>query len=93
MRAPRSSAPRSVSAGTATLVLDDVATGGHAYTATFVPSAPTSFAGSVSSVHNATVVATATTTGLSASASGRTVTLTATPTTGNGTLAGSVRVP
>ena len=79
-----------VSAGTATLVLDDVTTGGHAYTATFVPSAPTSFAGSVSSVHNATVVATTTTTGLSATASGRTVTLTATPSTGNGTLAGSV---
>ncbi len=63
-----------VSAGTATLVLDDVTTGAHAYTATFVPSAPTSYAGSVSSVHNVTVVATATTTGLTASVSGRTVT-------------------
>lgn len=79
-----------VASGTATLVLDDVPTGGHAYTATFVPSAPTSYAGSVSSVHNATVVATATTTDLSAGAVDRTVTLTATPSTGNGTLAGSV---
>lgn len=79
-----------VTAGTATLVLEDVATGSHGYTATFVPSVPTSFAGSVSPTHTATVVATATSTGLSAARSGRTVTLTATPSTGSGTLAGSV---
>jgi hypothetical protein len=83
-------ATRPVSAGTATAVLAGVATGSHGYTATFVPTSPTSYAGSVSAVHTATVVATPTTTGLVATASGRTVTLTATPATAAGTLTGSV---
>ena len=83
-------ATRPVSAGTATAALADVATGGHDYTATFVPSSPESFAGSASAAHTVTVVATPTTTGLLATASGRTVTLTASPTTGSGTLTGTV---
>ena len=44
-----------VSAGTATRSCRTSPPASHAYTATFVPSVPTSFAGSVSSVHTATV--------------------------------------
>ncbi len=83
-------ATRAVSTGTSVAVLDDVTTGSHDYTATFVPSSPTSYAASTSAGHTATVVATPTTTGLVATASGRTVTLTATPSAGSGTLAGAV---
>ncbi|MCF6376599.1 Ig-like domain repeat protein [Nocardioides KLBMP 9356] len=83
-------ATRPVSAGTATAVLEDVSTGGHDWTATFVPSSPTSYAGSTSSVHTATVQATPTTTPLVATASGRTVTLSAAASTVDGTLTGDV---
>ncbi len=83
-------ATRAVSSGTASAVLADVSTGNHAWTATFVPSSPTSYAGSASAVHNATVQATATSTTLLATASGRTVTLAATPSAADGTLVGDV---
>nr|WP_246415959.1 Ig-like domain repeat protein [Nocardioides luti] len=79
-----------VSGGTASTVLPAVATGDHDYTATFVPTVPTSYAGSVSAARTVSVLATATATALTAEVSGRTVTLTATPSTTDGTLDGSV---
>ncbi len=80
-----------VSAGTASTSLSDVATGEHPYNATFVPTIPTSHAGSASSVHTVTVDATPSTTALTTAVDGRKVTLTAVSATGSGTLTGTVQ--
>ncbi|MCW2851469.1 MAG: hypothetical protein JWM84_1133, partial [Nocardioides sp.] len=79
-----------VEEGVAALVLSDVDPGEHDYTATFVPSAPTTHAGSASSTQTVTVAALATRTALTVSADVRTVTLSAEVTAVGGSPAGDV---
>ncbi|WP_345523768.1 Ig-like domain repeat protein [Nocardioides conyzicola] len=79
-----------LASGAARLTLTNVLPGDHTYTATFVPSSPTVFTGSVSPERTVTVARIATTTGLQAVVSGQTVTLTATPAASARTLTGTV---
>ncbi|WP_193611590.1 Ig-like domain repeat protein [Nocardioides lijunqiniae] len=79
-----------VSGGKASVVLDGVTRGDHVYVATFVPTNPADFAGSVSAAHTAVVTAPRTTTDLTVAVDGRTVTLTSSVSATEGTLDGTV---
>jgi hypothetical protein len=82
---------KALSGGVASLTLSSVAAGDHSYVATFVPTVPSTYAGSFSEALVVDVARIATATTLTATVTGQSVLLSSAVTAASGTLTGSVQ--